>query len=155
MQTTNNYPTGKVISTYALLGGLVGGVLFLVGGGLYMLFEQGGLDGIDTSSRGIGGALIGIIVILISSWLFGLIPAWATGLFLAKTRTHWQITKPFCVGAVLSFVITFVLVTVFSLVADEEFELKAILETLKNSLIFALLGGLSSIIVGKLVLPKT
>ena len=151
---THNYPTKKVISYYSLFGGIVGGLLFCIGASLYKLIVESGLSGIDTSLEIMKDSLFGIFFILLASWIFGFIPAWLTGLTLAKTHTDWQIIKPFYIGAILSFILTFSAVGLFGIVVGDNFELKGVLEILKNSIIFALLGGFSSVIIGKFVLPK-
>ena len=151
---TNNYPTKKVILSYTLLGGLTGGVVFIVSAGLYMLIEQAGLHGVDTSLNAIKSTLVGVIAILIVSCLVGIIPAFLTGLVIAKTRTHWQIMRLFSIGAVLSLVTSFALMAVFGMFVFHNFGVKQLLDALRSGVIFALLGGLSAVIIGKCVLPK-
>lgn len=146
MQTTDNYPTGKILTCYALFGGLMGGALFCIGTGLFLGIEQLTNHTFRTDLTAFKDVGIGFTVIMLASWLLGLIPAFFTGFILAKTFTKQQIIKPFFIGAILSFLFFFL---IFGLLASD------VLRGLTSGLIFALIGGLSSVIVGKFVLPKS
>lgn len=91
-------------------------------------------------------------MIMLASWLVGLVPAFLSGLILTETRTYWQITKPFIIGVAVTFILVF-LVSNFGF--DTNFSRNKMLENVKFSGLLSLIGGLSSLIVGKFTLPKT
>lgn len=145
------YPTKRVLLSYALLGGLVGGLLFCIGTGFYLGFEQLTEQTFRTDLRALKDLIVGFLMIMVACWLVGLVPAFLTGLVLSETRTHWQIVKPFMIGAIITFTLVFLVYTFgFSNPLNQDM----ILGNLTFSALLAVIGGLSSVIVGKFILPK-
>lgn len=147
------YPKEKVILLFTLLGGMVGGFIF--GLGIMLVFI---IDNIINNKNILTvNSFVELLLSLLNFSLVGLfiggIPAFLTGLYLAITE-FIIINKKYY----LSLLLTGGIVTVFTL-------LILIILMITNEgitdwsatlilLIIFLIGGLSSMICGKLFLPK-
>lgn len=140
----DNYPTDKVVSTYALLGGAIGGILI---GIFLMVIKFPRYTGMDET---FGDLLIGLFSFALYGAFFGLIPAMMTGWCVANRKIYLDDKANFF----KIFVIGFIVSGFFTAIMTVVFLYQEILSWLKYIFIFGSIGGLSSIIVGKFVLPK-
>ena len=139
----SNYPTNKILYTYAVLGGLVGGVL------IGMVGMAGELDGIKDIVDFIGSVLfIGIIGMFV-----GFIPATATGYLISKFKFY---KKPshFFIISLIGFFTSFIFALAFLFFTDK-LSLESVNDDLTIMSVMGLLGALSAIIIGWFVLPKS
>ncbi|WLF83641.1 hypothetical protein [Moraxella sp. ZY210820] len=145
-----------LILVFSLYGGIVGGLIFALGMIPMMLFD-------------VGFSIIGIGMILLLSvlfgWIFGFIPALITGLGIVIARNYFNIVelnKKVLFG--FGFFITILLIILASLVITifdgsllyriEDASIGDILSGVFGTLAFGGIGGLSSLILGKFVLPR-
>lgn len=140
----DNYPTGKVVSLYALLGGAFGG--FLIGIFL-MVIKFPRYTGMDET---FGGLLLGLFLFALYGAFLGLIPAITTGLFIANRKIYLDDKANFFKVFMIGFMVSGFLTAVMTL----PFLYREIFSWLKYIFIFGSIGGLSSLIVGTLILPK-
>lgn len=147
------YPTVKVILGYVLLSGLVGEIAFLP---IYLILF---------SDKNVMQFLQGLVFIYGEVWIVSLIPALLTSIFLVQRR----ITKAngkrylFRVGMLVTMVLGLIvmgIIIVFILINNPtKFNhwlniVGYILSVIVIVGIMALIGGVSSLIIGQLVLPE-
>lgn len=139
----SNYPTNKILYTYAILGGLVGGLLI----GLFALVGE--LDGIKDILDFIGSVLF----ISIIGMFVGFIPATATGYLIGRFKFY---KKPshFIIISLIGFFTSFIFALVFLFFTDK-LSLESVNDDLTIMSVMGLLGALSAIIIGWFVLPKS
>ena len=153
---TAKYPTGKVLTCYALFGGGIGGLIHLIG---VMLFPKN-----ETISRqswqhgGLSNFFLAMLVAIAFGTLFGFIPSILTSIIIVLRKivlsSVWQYFKLFLIGCFVTFFI--------SVIAFHDINrlfTSNTLVTWLGILVFnsrlAMVGGLSSVIIGKLALPKS
>ena len=153
---TAKYPTGKVLTYYALFGGGIGGLIHLIG---VMLFPMN-----ETISRhswqhvGLNNFYLAMLGAIAFGTLFGFIPSIVTSIIIVLRKivlsSVWQYFRLFVIGCFVTF---FIFVIAFHDI-DRLFTSNTLVTWL-GILVFngrlAIVGGLSSVIVGKLVLPKS
>lgn len=146
MQRADNYPTGKVILCYALLGTLVGAII------LNLLIAFDGLFSFEYPSKDFSEFFSIFNQLKIFLLIFGctLIPASLTGCFLAIKKfaleTKFDYFRLMTIGFLFSFLPALVLMILSNFSSNlfhGEFFFYAIIS-----------GSLSTIIVGSFVLPK-
>lgn len=133
----NHYPTIKVTILYSLLGGFVGGFLFAM-----MAVSTSDFD--QTSNI--------LLFIIAMGTIIGFIPAILTGFILSKLSA----VKNQFADYGLMFMVGGVILMLFSLCVSfilSGFDGMGFLFVI--AFFMALLGGISSVIVGSLVLPKS
>lgn len=145
-----------LILIFSLYGGIVGGIIFAIGAMPMMLFN-------------IGFSFAGIAMILglsmLFGWGFGFIPALITGLSIVIARNYFHIVelnKKVLFGS--GFLVTMILIILASIVITivdgsllyriENASMGDISSGIFGTLAFAVIGGLSSLILGKFVLPR-
>lgn len=138
------YPTKKVILAYSLLGGAVGGILL----GFYITFIA--YPSYTNLDETVINFLFGIFFYAFYGAFFGLIPAMMTGWFVANRKIYLDDKANFF----KIFVIGFIVSGFFTAVMTVVFLYKEIFNWIKYIFIFGSIGGLSSLIVGTLILPK-
>lgn len=138
-----NYPTTKILYTYAILGGLVGGVLIgLVG-------MVGEIDSITDILEFISAVLfIGFIGMFI-----GFIPATATGYLITKFKLYKNF-RHFISITLIGFMTSAIYFFLFMFFTGELL-LQDIHYILKLMSFMGLLGALSAFIIGWFVLQKS
>lgn len=145
-----------LILVFSLYGGIVGGLIFALGMIPMILLDVG------FSITGIG------MILLLSAlfgWIFGFIPALITGLSIVIARNYFHIVelnKKVLFG--FGFFITILLIILASLVITifdgsllyriQNSSIGDILSGIFGTLAFGGIGGLSSLILGKFVLPR-
>lgn len=138
------YPTNKVILSYSLLGGAMGGVLL----GFYITFIA--YPNYTNLDETILGFLFGIFFYAFFGAIVGFLPAITAGSFIAKREIYLHdkssILKVFTIGFVVSGFLTAIITLPFLF--------NEISDWLKYTFVFGSIGGLSSLIVGSFVLPK-
>lgn len=148
----NKYPTLKVIMLYPLLGGIVGGLPVTLMVFIGMLIDQ------DWSS------ILEILWVIVAiTFLVGFIPLALTGILLACYKVRILDTanylKAFFIGWLSTFLPTMTLVILANIDALFDWQIMDIMLVLVMSMvavsIFALLGGLTSVILAKFILPKS
>lgn len=145
-----------LILIFSLYGGIVGGVIFAFGAIPMMILDVG------FSIAGIGMILL---LSVLFGWIFGLIPALITGLSIVVARNYFnmiEMNKKFLFGS--GFFITIALIILASLVITifdgsllyriENASVGDIFSGIFGTLAFGVIGGLSSLILGKFVLPR-
>ena len=155
-----NYPTGKVILSYALLGGPLGGFILV---GLFKIFDLISPNSIVhsipfqidsiTLIRGFFSLVtLGIIV--------GMIPSLLTGCAITKLRFFRKNLSSYFHVFAIGFLITVLFVFLINLVLSDfklfnNPNLGTVIVMANSMILFGITGGLSSVIVGQFVLPKS
>lgn len=136
--TVTNYPKGKVIGVYGLLGGAIGGLIVF----LYMLVIDGNIFRQELTD--IFKMLLASIV---GGFFFGLLPTLVAGLTICKLKIVFdsilKIVPLFFIGFFSTFIFS------VWIIATDVF-----LEKIIFGLVFSLIGGASAVITGIVALPK-
>ncbi|UNU74180.1 hypothetical protein LU293_04620 [Moraxella nasovis] len=146
--SNQHYPTAKIIILYPLLGGVVGGVLSLP----YFLFNLT----VNTQDGYFLVIFEMIFLVLIFSFVVGLLPALLAGIMMVIFKIHVGNFKSYFKAFVIGFVavvlayLGLMLLTVLSGADWSDWSAKKEVTTLW----FALLGGLSSVVLARLFVPK-
>lgn len=159
MQNSKPYPTKKVIFTYGLIAPLIGSLIFI------LMSFMANIGNLPNLSR-LGLAILQLIIIIAT--LLAIIPAFITGFWIAKNKTYIKNNKDyaylFAKGLISCCVFLILLAILFSLndvMSGLPFEYlpeRIYVNFLKEypaMLIFAVIGGISAMICGKLFLPKS
>ena len=149
---TATYPTGKVLTCYALFGGGIGGLIHLIGVMLFPMKET-----ISWQQGGLNNFFLAMLAAIAFGTLFGFIPSILTSIIIVLRKivlsSVWQYFRLFVIGCFVTF---FIFVIAFHDI--NRLFTSNTLVTWLGILVFngrlAIVGGLSSVIVGKLVLPK-
>ncbi len=132
----NKYPTAKVILGYTLLGGFMGGLLFVVMALISSAIGNLLLGGFSFNELVVKGLVFFIIIAVI----MGAIPAFLAGLIISlfKIRLYGfkEVIKCFFVGFLTSSVFFMWLGDYMSII------------------VYGIIGGVSSVILAFLLLPK-
>lgn len=150
---TATYPTGKVLTCYALFGGGIGGLIHLMGVMLFPMKET-----ISWQQGGLNNFFLAMLAAIAFGTLFGFIPSILTSIIIVLRKivlsSVWQYFRLFVIGCFVTF---FIFVIAFHDI--NRLFTSNTLVTWLGILVFngrlAIVGGLSSVIVGKLVLPKS
>ena len=150
---TAKYPTGKVLTYYALFGGGIGGLIHLMGVMLFPMKET-----ISWQYVGLNNFFLARLGAIAFGTLFGFIPSIVTSIIIVLRKivlsSVWQYFRLFVIGCFVTF---FIFVIAFHDI--NRLFTSNTLVTWLGILVFngrlAIVGGLSSVIVGKLVLPKS
>ncbi len=162
------YPTSSVIWTYTLLGGAIGGAVIGFGS---VLFEI-----IFGNSSPMFAMIMGTILFATVGAIIGLVPSILTGWFVSRHRIVIvgveDYLKLFITGFVMTVLCLMLLITALELqsfiqtylnttfnhsnYADTPsgFNSDDILAFLKGALFLGSVGGLSSVVLGKIIVPK-
>ena len=149
---TATYPTGKVLTCYALFGGGIGGLIHLIGVMLFPMKET-----ISWQQGGLNNFFLAMLAAIAFGTLFGFIPSILTSIIIVLRKivlsSVWQYFRLFVIGCFVTF---FIFVIAFHDI-NRLFTSNTLVTWLGIQLFngrLAIVGGLSSVIVGKLVLPK-
>lgn len=145
-----------LILIFSLYGGIVGGVIFAFGAIPMMLLDVG------FSIAGMGMILL---LSILFGWIFGFIPALITGLSIVIARNYFHIVElnqKVLFG--FGFFMTMILIILASIVITvvdgsllyriTDASIGDIFSGIFGTLAFGVIGGLSSLILGKFVLPR-
>lgn len=137
----SNYPTGKVIITYALLGGAIGGlIVFLYVVVASVIKQDIPVDPLPLYTKTfIGCAAIGAIL--------GLVPALLMAYSACKFEIYLDSLRKVIPVFAMGFISTFICTVWFML--DQSFT-----EAIKAITVLGCIGGVSAIITGFIALPK-
>ena len=158
--TLANYPTTKIITYYALLGGMVGGLVFAVVLGIMLLIEQIQTQAFRTDLSAISDFVTGFGGILIASFIVGFLPALLTGIIISLKRICLITLRNYLQIAVIGFLVSLpILGIIVGIMGNwsnglSGFHFNLILDNVLTILGFSCIGAVSSVIVGKFVLPK-
>ncbi|UYZ68528.1 hypothetical protein LP122_12440 [Moraxella bovis] len=137
------YPTKQVIISYSLLGGMIGSFLILP------FFVMANLPAFFR----------GFILFMVIGWVIGFTPALLTGIVLAYLKIRilrkMDYFKTFWVGFGVTFLCFFALnIMSFFRDFDDEIILSFLLFLL-SCVVMSLIGGISSTLLAKFILPKS
>ena len=140
----SSYPTNLVGWGYSLMGGAIGGAI----AGVFFIFDTQNIE-----------VLIFIIIMsIISGTVLGLIPSIITGAWIANNKTTIKSIEDYCKVFLMGFLVSSVYGLLATIVSQYVFDWR-INSTFSQYLLpitggMGLLGGLSSMILGKMMLPK-
>lgn len=144
----NKYPTLKIITTYAVMGGLIG-ILPLLLFTILKLFNHFRADNNQ------------VFVVSLIIWVVGFCSALLTGIILSYFRIKIiklsDYFKPFLIGFIATFLCFIIPATIHTLVNIADIGNKLNKETLTVIFIYLIvsfIGGISSTILAKFILPK-
>lgn len=147
----NKYPTLKVITLYPLLGGAVGILLPAISLLLYSTIIQG--DEMD-------GTLLSFAFFLMLGAAYGFIPALLAGCILAYFKVRIlnleHYVKVFLIGWLATFVpgLSMILIGLIREPLTEQSAL-SLMSGVVVFMLLAVIGGISSTILAKFILPKS
>ena len=135
------YPKSKVIWTYVLLGGAIGGLIVWSYMTTGILFESGiSIQELpDFIKMLIGSAVFGFFL--------GLLPALLTGYVASKFEMFFDSTKKILPLFAIGFMSTFIYIVWFMLDKNS-------IDSLIGIIMFCCVGGTSAVITGWFALPK-
>ncbi|WP_045447569.1 hypothetical protein [Psychrobacter sp. JCM 18902] len=140
--TASSYPKAKVIGTYGLLGGVVGGVI------LFLYIAIGMLIDIGIPLR---DSLLFVKiapVFILAGFFGGLLPALLAGYIVSKFEIYFHsVAKVFPIF-IIGFISTFLFVVWF-MIGDG-----SVNSSMTSDILFCCNGGVSAIITGLIALPK-
>lgn len=164
----NLYPTSSVIWTYTLLGGAIGGAIIGIGS---ILFET-----VFGNSSPMFAMIMGAILFATVGAIIGLVPSVLTGWFVSKHRVVIigveDYLKLFVSGFLMTVLCLMLLITALELQSfvqnyldtifnpttftdtASSFNKNGILSFIKGALFLGWIGGMSSIVLGKIIVPK-
>lgn len=154
MKNNKPYPTKKVIFAYGILGPLIGTLIYAL-----ILFLLN-INNLSNANR----VLVSIAMLMaVMGFCISIVPAFLMGFWLAKKKTYIQSIKDYfgifikgsfsCFIAVILFLMVFCLKNLDNTMnAYQLFD--NILEKSGIIVFFTIIGGISSMICGKLFLPK-
>ena len=144
----SSYPTNLVGWGYSLMGGAIGGAI----AGVFFIFDTQNIE-----------VLIFIIIMsIIFGAVLGLIPSIITGVWIANNKTTIKSIEDYCKVFLMGFLVSSVYGLLATIVSQYVFDWR-ITNNFSQYLFryllpitggMGLLGGLSSMILGKMILPK-
>ena len=139
--TASSYPKAKVIGTYGLLGGAIGGLIVC----LYMIVMLV-IDG-NIFRQELTDIFKMLLASIVGGFFFGLLPTLVAGLTICKLKIVFdsilKIVPLFFIGFFSTFIFS------VWIIATDVF-----LEKIIFGLVFSLIGGASAVITGLIALPK-
>lgn len=142
------YPTNLVGWVYSLMGGAIGGAI----AGVFFIFDTQNIE-----------VLIFIIIMsIIFGAVLGLIPSIITGVWIANNKTTIKSIEDYCKVFLMGFLVSSVYGLLATIISQYIFEWR-INSNFSQYLFWyllpitggmGLLGGLCSMILGKMILPK-
>ena len=150
--TVVNYPNGKVIGLYGLLGGAIGSSII----GLPIVL----LGAITSAGFGVMEIVKILLSIIILGSLIGLLPSLVAGIVICKFKIYFdssnEVLPLFSIGCLSTFIVSLaitLLLTGFPAGALDKIVLSGV-SILILFLPVSILGGVSAVITGWFVLPK-
>ncbi|MGP9636119.1 hypothetical protein [Psychrobacter sp. AOP3-A1-26] len=140
--TVTNYPKGKVIGVYGLLGGAIGGLIVF----LYMIVMFV-IDG-NIFSQELTDIFKMLLASIVGGFFFGLIPSLIAALITTKFKIYFdlkleEIVSLFFIGLFSAFIY------IVWFTVDKEF-----MDAVVGTILFCCVGGTSAVIIGWFALPK-
>ena len=138
------YPTNLVGWGYSLMSGAIGGAIV----GVFFIFDTQNIE-----------VLIFIIIMsIISGAVLGLIPSIITGVWIANNKTTIKSIEDYCKLFLMGFLVNSVYGLLATIISQYVFDWR-ITNNFSQYLLsitggMRLLGRLSSMILGKMILPK-
>ncbi|MGP5175782.1 hypothetical protein [Psychrobacter immobilis] len=136
------YPKGKVIGTYGLLGGVVGGVILF----LYIAIGMSIDIGIPLRD-----SLLFVKIapaFILAGFFGGLLPALLAGYIVSKFEIYFHSVAKVFPLFIIGFISTFLFVVWF-MIGDG-----SVNSSMTSDILFCCNGGVSAIITGLIALPK-
>ena len=140
--TASSYPKAKVIGTYGLLGGVVGGVI------LFLYIAIGMLIDIGIPLR---DSLLFVKIapaFILAGFFGGLLPALLAGYIVSKFEIYFHSVAKVFPLFIIGFISTFLFVVWF-MIGDG-----SVNSSMTSDILFCCNGGVSAIITGLIALPK-
>ena len=140
--TVPNYPKGKVIGTYGLLGGVVGGLILF----LYIAIGMSIDIGIPLRD-----SLLFVKIapaFILAGFFGGLLPALLAGYIVSKFEIYFHSVAKVFPLFIIGFISTFLFVVWF-MIGDG-----SVNSSMTSDILFCCNGGVSAIITGLIALPK-
>ena len=140
--TVPNYPKGKVIGIYGLLGGVVGGLILF----LYIAIGMSIDIGIPLRD-----SLLFVKIapaFILAGFFGGLLPALLAGYIVSKFEIYFHSVAKVFPLFIIGFISTFLFVVWF-MIGDG-----SVNSSMTSDILFCCNGGVSAIITGLIALPK-
>lgn len=139
--TTSSYPKGKVIGTYGLLGGAIGGLILF----LYIAIGMSIDIGIPLRDSPLFVKMAPAFILV--GFFGGLLPALLTGYIVSKFEIYFHSVAKVFLLFMIGFISTFLFVVWF-MIGDGS------VDSTTSDILFCCNGGVSAIITGWFALPK-
>ena len=140
--TVPNYPKGKVIGTYGLLGGVVGGLI------LFLYIAIGMSIDIGIPLRDSLPFVKIAPAFILAGFFGGLLPALLAGYIVSKFEIYFHSVAKVFPLFIIGFISTFLFVVWF-MIGDG-----SVNSSMTSDILFCCNGGVSAIITGLIALPK-
>ena len=140
--TVPNYPKGKVIGTYGLLGGVVGGLILF----LYIAIGMSIDIGIPLRDTLLFVKIAPAFIL--AGFFGGLLPALLAGYIVSKFEIYFHSVAKVFPLFIIGFISTFLFVVWF-MIRDG-----SVNSSMTSDILFCCNGGVSAIITGLIALPK-
>ena len=140
--TVPNYPKGKVIGTYGLLGGVVGGLILF----LYIAIGMSIDIGIPLRDSLLFVKIAPVFIL--AGFFGGLLPALLAGYIVSKFKICFNSVAKVLPLFIIGFISTFLFVVWF-MIGDG-----SVNSSMTSDILFCCNGGVSAIITGLIALPK-
>ena len=140
--TVPNYPKGKVIGTYGLLGGVVGGLILF----LYIAIGMSIDIGIPLRDSLLFVKIAPVFIL--AGFFRGLLPALLAGYIVSKFEIYFHSVAKVFPLFIIGFINTFLFVVWF-MIGDG-----SVNSSMTSDILFCCNGGVSAIITGLIALPK-
>ena len=139
--TVSSYPKGRVIGTYGLLGGAIGGLIpisYIIV--ITIVKESISVnDALDFIKMLAAGAVFGFFL--------GLLPAFLTGYCASELEIYFDSIRKVLPLFTIGFMSTFLCIVWFMLESDS-------IDSIIRIILFCCIGGASAIVTGLIALPK-
>ena len=140
--TVPNYPKGKVIGTYGLLGGVVGGLILF----LYIAIGMSIDIGIPLRDSPLFVKIAPAFIL--AGFFGGLLPALLAGYIVSKFEIYFHSVAKVLPLFMIGFISTFLFVVWF-MIGDD-----SVNSSMTSDILFCCDGGVSAIITGLIALPR-
>ena len=140
--TVINYPKGKVIGIYGLLGGAIGGLILF----LYIAIGMSIDIGIPLRDSLLFVKMAPVFILV--GFFGGLLPALLAGYIVSKFEIYFHSVAKVFPLFIIGFISTFLFVVWF-MIGDG-----SVNSSMTSDILFCCNGGVSAIITGLIALPK-
>ena len=154
--TVSNYPNGRVIGLYGLLGGAIGSLII----GLPITIIGVIAGAVTPAGFGMMQAVAILLSIIIIGSLIGLLPSLVTGVVICQFEIYFnssnKVLSLFTIGFLSTFALLLAMILVSTGIPDIILDniLQSVAAIVMLFLPISILGGVSTIITGWFVLPK-
>ena len=154
--TVPNYPNGRVIGLYGLLGGAIGSSII----GLPIAIIGVIAGAITPAGFGVMQAMTILFSIIILGSLIGLLPSLVTGVVICHFQIYFDSSNDvlplFIIGCLSTFIVFLAIILLPAGLSASTLD-NVILSGVAIVILFlpvSILGGISAIVTGRVVLPK-